>query len=576
MPIRCSWLIALYLLFSFAILSSARPVYYQLEHRATGISIIIDVGEVDECLNFLKKFNYSKWSVVLTTGLIESGILDNSSFDEEITKYGEVLPGLWLPQTLDDAQRIGIVEDFVSQWEAKLGYKPYGFFMFQPDTYTCDYLYSRGMLYVQGYCLDQYAIDWMTMRGGWQQPYYASSKNVLVPSSSKGIVVLPHAIWDYRDSFEIDHQYDSQPADAYRMFGGYEDAKNYVLKLMDEVLAKTEPIAYFVSQNEIFGWGGQFKSESLFNHTDFFRSIIDNAISCGATVEMFNETATWFSDQFSENPVYHVTDFVSPYSGRKSDWYWDSDCRVTRYDDYVVGYVEYGKQNEDPCLQSTCVPGVNPHDPEACINTSLNFTIDDFGNGRYRLQPLGNRVLYLRNLQDFQSYWRSSVFAKAESLKTVIGQGCEGNVSIAVRNQGNFTEDLKVAIYANATIIITLNSNLTSGSSETMSFVWNTSGLAYGDYTISAYAWPVSQENDTTNYYTLIGFVHVGLPGDVSGRMPGVYDGTVNIRDIAFMITLFNTKPTSCNWNPNVDVNNDGVCNMRDIVTAMAYFNQHE
>jgi hypothetical protein len=49
----------------------------------------------------------------------------------------------------------------------------------------------------------------------------------------------------------------------------------------------------------------------------------------------------------------------------------------------------------------------------------------------------------------------------------------------------------------------------------------------------------------------------MGVPGDVSSVTPDVYDGTVNMRDIQYMILLFNTKPGSANWNPNADVNDD-------------------
>lgn len=48
------------------------------------------------------------------------------------------------------------------------------------------------------------------------------------------------------------------------------------------------------------------------------------------------------------------------------------------------------------------------------------------------------------------------------------------------------------------------------------------------------------------------------------------------MKDIAYMVSLLNTKPESPNWNPNADVNNDGVVNMKDIAIAIAYFNQYE
>jgi hypothetical protein len=48
------------------------------------------------------------------------------------------------------------------------------------------------------------------------------------------------------------------------------------------------------------------------------------------------------------------------------------------------------------------------------------------------------------------------------------------------------------------------------------------------------------------------------------------------MKDIAYLVMLFNTKPTSPNWNPNADVDNNGVVNMRDIAIAILNFNLHE
>lgn len=60
-----------------------------------------------------------------------------------------------------------------------------------------------------------------------------------------------------------------------------------------------------------------------------------------------------------------------------------------------------------------------------------------------------------------------------------------------------------------------------------------------------------------------------GISGDVN------MDGTVNMRDIAILIILFNTTPRSPNWDPNADIDGDGLCNMRDIAIALVHFNQH-
>jgi hypothetical protein len=68
----------------------------------------------------------------------------------------------------------------------------------------------------------------------------------------------------------------------------------------------------------------------------------------------------------------------------------------------------------------------------------------------------------------------------------------------------------------------------------------------------------------------------VGFPGDVSSTVPDVYDGIVNMKDIAYLILKFNTFPEKAGWDPNADVNNDGLCNMSDIAIAIINFNKHE
>jgi hypothetical protein len=50
----------------------------------------------------------------------------------------------------------------------------------------------------------------------------------------------------------------------------------------------------------------------------------------------------------------------------------------------------------------------------------------------------------------------------------------------------------------------------------------------------------------------------------------------VNMKDIAYLVVQFNTRPTSLNWNPNGDINDDTVVNMKDIAIGIVNFNKHE
>jgi hypothetical protein len=163
-------------------------------------------------------------------------------------------------------------------------------------------------------------------------------------------------------------------------------------------------------------------------------------------------------------------------------------------------------------------------------------------------------------------------------FKTVIGLGYSGNISMTIGNPGDYTENINTTAYINHTTIATFtNTTLTGGDSTTLTFTWDTTGVSYGLYEVSAVADPVPDETDIAdNNYTCPMLVHVGVPGDVSGTTQGVYDGVVNMRDITYAILVFNTNPSSPNWKPNADINNDGTVNMRDIQIQILNFNKHE
>ncbi len=163
-------------------------------------------------------------------------------------------------------------------------------------------------------------------------------------------------------------------------------------------------------------------------------------------------------------------------------------------------------------------------------------------------------------------------------LRTIAGKDLAVSLSAFIMNYATTTETFSVLTYSNGSLIgSATNITVTGRDSVILNFTWNTAGFAFGNYTVNVYAEPLQGEIDIAdNNYTCTTPVHVGVPGDISGPTQGIYDGTVNMRDIALMIAQFNSKPTSPKWNPNVDVNDDGVVNMKDIAICVVYFNKHE
>lgn len=146
------------------------------------------------------------------------------------------------------------------------------------------------------------------------------------------------------------------------------------------------------------------------------------------------------------------------------------------------------------------------------------------------------------------------------SSKTIVGQGFEMYVNVTVENHGNFTETFNITGYANTTIIQTqIIMNLVSGEFRTISFTWNTTDVAYGNYTIRAVADIVPFETDTSDNTLSNGVVMVTIPGDVNG------DKIVNALDLSEIGKAYGSRPGTLNWNPAVDINNDFIINVIDL-----------
>jgi hypothetical protein len=153
--------------------------------------------------------------------------------------------------------------------------------------------------------------------------------------------------------------------------------------------------------------------------------------------------------------------------------------------------------------------------------------------------------------------------------KTVVGQGLNMSISVTVENQGNFTETFNVTAYANTTSVASQNVTLSSGTSTTLTFTWNTTGFAYGNYTISAYAMPVPDETDTADNAFAGGTIKVSCIGDIDGTY------STTMLDYQLVKNAIPSTPGGPKWNPNADINNNGAVNMLDFQLVKIHVGQH-
>lgn len=162
--------------------------------------------------------------------------------------------------------------------------------------------------------------------------------------------------------------------------------------------------------------------------------------------------------------------------------------------------------------------------------------------------------------------------------KTVVGQGFTMKINITVANEGIFTENLQVTVYANTTSIASQTLAVAANSTMTLAFTWNTTGFDKSNYTIGAYATPVSGELNVIDNSLADSWVIIAMVGDLTGGTENpwdfVPDGKVDIMDIAVVALTFGIYSPDPGYEPNCDLNSDGKIDILDVATVAVHFGE--
>lgn len=210
--------------------------------------------------------------------------------------------------------------------------------------------------------------------------------------------------------------------------------------------------------------------------------------------------------------------------------------------------------------------------------TSVWMGVADPKNGQAQLQLVWIFQWWLH----IGHSWAPDVAVNyVSSDKTVVGQGCSLNINVTVENPGNCSETFDVTLYANTTPIGNITvTDLPNDTFAVFVFVWNTTGFANGNYTLSAYAWPVPDETNTDNNNFTDGWTMVSIIGDITGPL-GSPDSKVDMRDVGHVAKRFGTDPSKPLWDANDDITGptiglpDGKIDMRDIALVARHFGEH-
>jgi len=109
--------------------------------------------------------------------------------------------------------------------------------------------------------------------------------------------------------------------------------------------------------------------------------------------------------------------------------------------------------------------------------------------------------------------WCDVAIVSVVSSATAVDVGDLVNVTVRVVNEGFEIESFDLGVYCNEILVGELQVVDVAPSEEReFTFVWNTSGLAVGDYTVSANASVVPGEIDVDDNLLVDGVIIVGMP----------------------------------------------------------------
>jgi hypothetical protein len=201
--------------------------------------------------------------------------------------------------------------------------------------------------------------------------------------------------------------------------------------------------------------------------------------------------------------------------------------------------------------------------------TSMGSTITNNGILVYTTENYGNSTNPLLNLTLTFIPNVNITVLNVTSSKTVVGQGFSDSINVTVTNQGSYTETFKATVFANATSIASQNLTLSIGNSATTTFVWNTTGVPYGSYTIKVQVALAPSETNTANNTFVYGIIKVTIPGDIDG------EGYVGPRSLGLLLAAYNTYAGYPEYNPNADIDSEGYVGARALGILLANYNKY-
>ncbi len=138
------------------------------------------------------------------------------------------------------------------------------------------------------------------------------------------------------------------------------------------------------------------------------------------------------------------------------------------------------------------------------------------------------------------------------------------SITVTIADLGDFNENASLTVLVEAGVILnisTISAFLTPGGFKTFTLNWNASSAPPGRYLVLGSLASVPGETIGSSLGNTFKFstLNIYYPGDLDR------DGRVDTLDASILLASYGSKPTDPMWNPDADLNRDGVINIIDL-----------
>ncbi len=241
-----------------------------------------------------------------------------------------------------------------------------------------------------------------------------------------------------------------------------------------------------------------------------------------------------------------------------------------------------GTTFQDDLVYQTSADNGASWSAEAKLTDDGSNDVDDIQSTMAQLRDHKLYIFWASD-RDIDSYWdlhyassnplpsHDVAIASLSTTPLKLKRGGPVTVTVTAQNRGTYTETFLVTVQAvntTTTTIGTQSVTLVAGAFQTLTFTWSTSTATPAKYRITANAAAVPGEttvNLNDNNLT-DGTVWLLPPGDVD------LDGDVDILDASKIAVAYGSTPSSPLWNPNADLNGNGLVDITDAAIMALWF----